>query len=202
MFADVVGDATIKDGWTIQNPYTGHFRSLINLERPYNRVRWTMAHELAHIILQHFAEMPPGGVPNKMFRWMEREANIFAEELLIPWEFVEGQSYRYLRDWAEYMEVSEEACGWRLLQVRKLYNDDGAAKLGLSDRHYQELMTECFVVTHDGNLPEWELTEEGEAGATAELGENEEPTPYPDDEKAVREDEEKSIPSRPRLMGF
>ena len=193
MFADVVGDVTIKDGWTIRNPFTGHYRSLINLERPHNRVRWTMAHELAHIVLPHFEEMPPGGVPDKMFKWMEREANVFAEELLIPWDFVEGQSFRYLRDCAEQMEVSEEACAWRLLQVRKMYKSDGAAKLGLSDKHYQDLMTECFVGTHDGELPEWELTEEGEVAASVEPNDDEEPTPYPDEEP-VPEGEDEPIP--------
>ena len=120
-----------------------------------------------------------------MFRWMEREANVFAEELLIPWDFVEGQSFRYLRDCAEHMEVSEEACAWRLLQVRKMHKSDGAAKLGLSDKHYQDLMAECFVVTHDGDLPEWELAEEGEAAASVEPNDDEEPTPYPVNDEAV-----------------
>ena len=125
---------------------TGRVRSLINLDRPRNRVRWTMAHELAHIILGHVDKVPPGGLSEDMFQWMEREADVFAEELLMPWEFIGGFAFRKLQEWAEHLEVSQEACAWRLLQVPRMRPADGAAWLGLSDADFTGLIRQCSSV--------------------------------------------------------
>lgn len=125
---------------------TGRVRSLINLDRPHNRVRWTMAHELAHIILGHIDKVPSGGLSEDMYQWMEREADVFAEELLMPWEFIGGLALRELQEWAEHLEVSQEACAWRLLQVPRMRPASGAAWLGLSDADFTILIRRCSSV--------------------------------------------------------
>ncbi|MDA8346875.1 MAG: ImmA/IrrE family metallo-endopeptidase [Thermaerobacter sp.] len=123
-------DDTGQDGWTVRNQWTGNYACFINPEMPRKRVRWTMAHELGHIILGHI-DGDEGDEERPT--WMEREANVFAEELLMPWEFFEGCSFRNVQGWAAHMEVSQEACAWRLLQIPKVYPASGKPWLGLAD---------------------------------------------------------------------
>ncbi len=142
-FADIRMDDTDQDGWTVRNPVTGHYRCFINLEMPRNRTRWTMAHEIGHILLGHIQDVSLDGVPDDVLNVMEREANVFAEELLMPWEFFEGHALRNLPEWAEHMEVSQEACAWRLLQIPRVYPSSGRQRLGLTDSDFTLLMAQC-----------------------------------------------------------
>lgn len=136
----VLMDVSGQDGWTIRNGKTGHYGCFINLTAPPNRVRWTMAHELGHIVLGH---IDGRGSKEVRPKWMEREANIFAEELLLPWDFCDGLGYPDLPGWAEHFAVSQEACARRLLQVPRMCPTGGAARLGLSEAAFTSLMQQC-----------------------------------------------------------
>jgi Zn-dependent peptidase ImmA (M78 family) len=72
----------------------------VNKEEPYNRQVFTVAHELAHYILQHDA-----GKIGVLPRWpskqrgtenaLEQEANCFAAELLVPSQMLNSQIKEY-----------------------------------------------------------------------------------------------------------
>lgn len=55
---------------------------LINADQPYDRGRWTAAHEIGHIVLRH--EASEGCELGRRFRPAEVQADQFAAELLMP----------------------------------------------------------------------------------------------------------------------
>ena len=144
-FAGLRMDETGQDGWTVRNPATGHYRCFINLGMPRNRIRWTMAHELGHIWLGHIEGVSLDDLEEDVLGLVEREANVFAEELLMSWEFFQGQTFRNLREWADHMGVSQEACAWRLLQIPKVYPASGRPWLGLLESDFMTLMGQCVA---------------------------------------------------------
>lgn len=57
---------------------------------PSTRIRWTIAHEIGHIVLDHLIEFEKtainrGGLQPKEYGVLEDEANLFAAELLTPY---------------------------------------------------------------------------------------------------------------------
>jgi hypothetical protein len=98
---------------------------------PFARRRFTLAHELGHWVcqVQEGHEAPvycrPADVAPTADRLLEREANVFAAELLMPEPAVRAEWLRAESacELATWFGVSEEAMRWRL------YN------LGLCDAH-------------------------------------------------------------------
>ncbi len=85
------------------------------------RRRFTIAHEIGHFVLGHDRVAPQrGGETNMAGRRLEREADLFAAELLMPEHLVrraaleEGADARRL---ADRFEVSEQAMGVRLRRL-------------------------------------------------------------------------------------
>jgi Zn-dependent peptidase ImmA (M78 family) len=74
------------DATTVPCP-TGYVTCLHNPDDPY-RLRFTYAHELAHIILKHFVEFDVLNLTPAEIRILDREADIFASELLMPEEWM------------------------------------------------------------------------------------------------------------------
>jgi uncharacterized protein DUF955 len=91
------------------------------------RRRFTLAHELGHWICQCLeGRMAPiycraheVGPPNGDARQLEREANVFAAELLMPEPLVRKTYERSgrLEDVAECFRVSQDAMAWRLYNL-------------------------------------------------------------------------------------
>ncbi len=57
--------------------------------RNAGRIRWTIAHEIAHIVLGHLIDfeetmLSRGGLTSEEYKILEKEADIFAAELLAP----------------------------------------------------------------------------------------------------------------------
>lgn len=84
-YIDVVG---AKDGFSIydksKNKYVVAFNTQDMTKR---RIRWTLAHELGHIVLNHFDEfeatrLSQSGLTEDEYSVLDVEANIFASELL------------------------------------------------------------------------------------------------------------------------
>jgi Zn-dependent peptidase ImmA (M78 family) len=100
-------------------------RVVLNAGEPPARRRFTLAHEVGHWVCQvrkghdapmycRAADIAPGAD-----RTLEREANVFAAELLMPEpavreEFARAASAVELAGW---FEVSEEAMSWRLFNI-------------------------------------------------------------------------------------
>ena len=105
----------------------------VNMFASENRVHYTLAHEVAHIVLNHFEILKKYtqklGIPinDKLFYWcdvpqakpllnvLEREADIFAAELLMPVKWLykpkNKTDFENLRD---SLEVSNQALIYRL----------------------------------------------------------------------------------------
>jgi Zn-dependent peptidase ImmA (M78 family) len=94
----------------------------LNASEGAPRRRFTLAHELGHWVCQHLegrsapvycraADVQPE--PSAADRALEREANLFAAELLMPEEAVR-RAFKDGADLADRFGVSDEAMAWRL----------------------------------------------------------------------------------------
>lgn len=95
----------------------------VNAADPYNRKTFTIAHELGHYLLHRelFKQHPeryqvlmrrPIGVETDP---LEKEANLFAAELLVPMEFLKLYGrYATPEELADLFAVSREVIGYRL----------------------------------------------------------------------------------------
>lgn len=78
-----------EDGLAIYDPDTETYSIIINEKaEPYGRIRWTVVHELAHIVLGHLSNSKTSIVKWQLseeeYNDMEQEAHIFAGEVLSP----------------------------------------------------------------------------------------------------------------------
>jgi len=99
----------------------------VNRQHPITRQRFTIAHELGHVLLSEHdrfhidleSKMEHSGSP--LYDWRnEREANVFAASLLMPANWVEAM-YRKTPSvgaLADAFNVSSEAMGYRLVSLR------------------------------------------------------------------------------------
>jgi Zn-dependent peptidase ImmA (M78 family)/RNA polymerase subunit RPABC4/transcription elongation factor Spt4 len=58
-------------------------------QKPFDRIRWTLAHEIGHIFMSHLddyeeTQLCRGGLSNEQYRVLEQEAHTFAGEILRP----------------------------------------------------------------------------------------------------------------------
>ena len=119
------GDDAPVSGFLIElesGPVIGFNKSQFS----HGRQRFTIAHELGHYLLRHHdnfhidvaSAVAHGEAPN--YDWRdERAANEFAAELLMPAPLVLGAAQRVksVRDLARLFEVSQEAMGFRLINL-------------------------------------------------------------------------------------
>ena len=99
---------------------------VLRADEPPARQRFTLAHELGHWVCQvrEGHEAPnyrrAQDVAPSADRLREREANVFAAELLMPEEAVRAECLRAASaaELAAWFGVSEEAIGWRLYNLQ------------------------------------------------------------------------------------
>lgn len=107
-------------GFVMQNPYKNEFVMVINNRMHYYHRRFTVAHELWHVLR---------GVNKITYRWElnnkntaeERYANIFAAELLMPENAVMEcyrNGMREISDYCDYFKVSAQAMEIRLQELK------------------------------------------------------------------------------------
>jgi len=88
----------------------------VNIAHPADRKRWTIAHELGHIILHHHLIIPP--------KKLEDEADEFASEFLLPEREVKAKlsqpDLKSLITMKLYWKVSIAALIMRARQLRKI----------------------------------------------------------------------------------
>ena len=101
-------------GFDAQIDYEANLITL-NTSHAYVRKRFTLAHEIGHHVLGHKDIQPEFDLESKDPR--EVEANYFAAELLIPFDWIKKDSRiigATTKELAEKYKVSEDAMGWRL----------------------------------------------------------------------------------------
>jgi len=88
-----------------------------NSQHPH-RQRFTVAHEIGHLLLGHTGKNFVLELNSK--KPEEVEANQFAAELLMPLEMIKSdlQNKRNAKDIAKLYNVSEEAVWWRLYDCK------------------------------------------------------------------------------------
>jgi len=92
-------------------------RSIILLKRtPFRtRLRFTLAHELAHVVLKHPLSFSFSSPSLSIDNALETEANIWASEILMPLNPIRRLGHFHAEaDLARMFNVSQEAMHWRL----------------------------------------------------------------------------------------
>lgn len=83
----IPGDLQVKDALCISRPGSGYL-ILYNERQSQKRIRFSIAHELGHIVLGHLdderTEISGGGLDDVAYFAMEGEANTFAGNFLAP----------------------------------------------------------------------------------------------------------------------
>ncbi|WP_422447871.1 ImmA/IrrE family metallo-endopeptidase [Thermoanaerobacterium sp. DL9XJH110] len=104
--------------------------------RSSGRIRFTLMHEIGHIYLKHLEEfnhtiLSRGGLNKKEYEMLEKEANIFASEILSPY------SVLLTLKWTNY-ELIKKYCGLSIhaaktrasqlfdLRINRIYIDEGS----------------------------------------------------------------------------
>lgn len=123
------------DGWTTfqGGRYTVYLNRALAAS---GRGRWTLAHELGHIVLGHFCDFPLDNLRQGEESVLDREADVFARELLMPAEWVTDYvqppcDAKALRRYKEMFGVSWEALILRLDELRIQSKDTRAGYLAL-----------------------------------------------------------------------
>ncbi|HDL02129.1 MAG TPA: ImmA/IrrE family metallo-endopeptidase [candidate division Zixibacteria bacterium] len=98
---------------------TGIWVIVVNSNQIFTRLRFTIAHEIGHIVLNHSHSEYHLATPHNT--WQEREANIFASELLMPvTKFKDLYFNRHITDdldIAKYFKVSKQAADIRISEI-------------------------------------------------------------------------------------
>ncbi len=96
-----------KDGYTFYEK--GKFSIFFNEDMPKVRQRFTIAHEIGHIILYHHLYVPSKILTNNKNKGIwEHQADTFAQNILFPVEWVENLKGQSIDSIAKYLGVSKE----------------------------------------------------------------------------------------------
>lgn len=79
-------DEEAEDARTVAHP--GGYLTVLNVSRNPYRIRFTCGHESGHIVLRHFEEFDVDTLTEPERRVLDREADIFAREILMPEDWV------------------------------------------------------------------------------------------------------------------
>jgi Zn-dependent peptidase ImmA (M78 family) len=120
-FADLQGDS---DGYTFI--YKGQPIIVINSNcTNICRLRFTVAHELGHIILGHIGKYAlVNREPSPNDNPIEQEANIFASRLLAPACVLWGCEVECAEDIMKLCDISFSAAQFRMERMKELYARD------------------------------------------------------------------------------
>jgi Zn-dependent peptidase ImmA (M78 family) len=120
-----------KDCFALAMHYKGHYRIHLSKSFCKNRNAFSQAHEIAHIYLGHFENYDltfinsPNISPNTI-RFLDKQANAFAGELLMPYEYVLRNLQYGVDGLSRIFNVSNDAVIQRLTKLKLTYvlNDD------------------------------------------------------------------------------
>ncbi|MBI5127326.1 ImmA/IrrE family metallo-endopeptidase [Candidatus Roizmanbacteria bacterium] len=105
----------------LQISYKGKYYICYNASHPVKRNRFTVAHEIAHIMLGHTTSCRKNNLGSK--DPAEAEADQFAAELIMPLSVLKTaiSTTKNVKDLASLFWVSKEAMSWRIIET-KLFN--------------------------------------------------------------------------------
>lgn len=103
--------ANISDGYTLY--HENNYLILFNSEMFPQRIRWTIAHEIGHIVLGHAKTNDISGFT------ANEEAQYFAEQLLAPAAVVSKLGGNSDLQISEICNISKEAAQWRESDIQR-----------------------------------------------------------------------------------
>lgn len=117
-YADLQGDS---DGYTFI--YEGQPIIVVNQNcKSISRLRFTIAHELGHILLGHIGKYAlVNREPSPNDNPIEQEANIFASRLLAPACVLWGCEVQSAEDIMKLCDISYQAASFRMERMKVLY---------------------------------------------------------------------------------
>ena len=135
----LVEDEISQDGYSTVirgNPYIVVKKSL-----GIKRKRFTVAHEIGHILLGHVGKYElvnrePSGADNPI----EREANIFASRLLAPACVLWGCGVKTEEEISELCDISQQAARIRAQRMDELYRRDRFLQSPLEQEVYRQFL--------------------------------------------------------------
>lgn len=103
-----------KDGYTLAKFTSGQWEYTILFNSTFipQRIRWTLAHEIGHIVLGHAGQQEINKAENE-------EAQYFAEQLLSPIAVVAKLGAKNNEDIMRMCNISNEATGWRVPDLQR-----------------------------------------------------------------------------------
>lgn len=102
-----------KDGYTFYE--NNIFSIFYNKDKPKVRQRFTISHEIGHIILFHHLYVPSKILTNNKNKGIwEYQADTFAQNILFPIDWVENLKGQSVDNIAKYLGVSKEMVNVRL----------------------------------------------------------------------------------------
>lgn len=119
---EVIREFGTEDGCTIYNPrgkrYIIYYNDLDSKLIESSRIRWTLAHELGHISLDHFSKMNVTqlrrrSMTNEKYRILEQEANKFAAYFLAHPSVLSEINIQSKEEVQELCELSKMASKYR-----------------------------------------------------------------------------------------
>ena len=125
----------------------GHPVILVNKECSDQRKRFTIAHELGHILLGHvgmygLVNREPSSSDNPI----EQEVNIFASRLLAPACVLWGCKVNDVETLAKLCDISRQAAAYRMKRMRVLYARNAFLRSPLERKVYKQF--EEFIANH------------------------------------------------------
>nr|MBO2495052.1 hypothetical protein [Clostridia bacterium] len=121
---DVIEAYGSEDGFTI---FTNGLYSIAynNRTRSVGRIRFTLMHEIGHIYLKHLEEfkqttLKRGGLSTEEYEILEKEAHIFASEVLSPYQVLIPLRWINYKLIQKYCGLSTKAAQIRAAQIRDL----------------------------------------------------------------------------------
>ncbi|ABZ83298.1 conserved hypothetical protein [Heliomicrobium modesticaldum Ice1] len=119
-------DKRVDDGITFYHSHSGSYTVILNPSLPRGRLHWTMAHELGHILLGHFTDYNTNRLTAHEEKILDREADEFTKEFLMPAATVIGAVRRPLTvakigRVKNLFQVSWEATGNRLIELALIH---------------------------------------------------------------------------------
>lgn len=103
-----------EDGFIMYKPDKKKYKIVIDYSGKSLRKRFTLAHEIGHIILKHFEQFDVYSLSDEEKDILDIEANVFAGELLMPYLQIKTM-YCGVKSMVKLFNVTEDAMKTRLM---------------------------------------------------------------------------------------